>query len=629
MRQHRAAICALLVVTCALSAAGQARQPGDAPLREGVLRYHYYQGEYLPALNELLVARERGQDFTEETEGLLLEGALRLAFGMPDSAAVQLNRALGGRPAQRDAAHFYLGKLHYLNNNDREARDHWRSLGNNLRSEMALEARARQTMLALRQGEPANLRTERLWRDMEHWAPTVLYNLAGQRARAGDYTAARRYYTMLTEGAPRRYNDPEYLALRDKAYTAAGFTWLLEENYPAARDQFARVRLNRPEANRALLGYGWALAESGDLRAALSPWQLLSERAVTDASVQEALLAVPYAYQQLGLTGPALEAYDRAETVLEAELQQLVLLGREMSGHRLLAHFRRGQGGLVQTRADRQLGQNWLRLDREDAATTDQRYLLELVSESQFQARVQAIRDLLEQQALLLNWQERLEHYARLQQEQQARRHSPQAQAERQQYWQQAEALRQQRQPLVQELARVRDQRDYLALADTETRDLYAMTERALASAGRLATAGADIGDARERLRLYQGILLWRAAQDFPANHWRAEKQRIRLDLALAELDGRRQRVETLLRTDPDTGPNLQRITQLETRIELQLLALDDALNVRAGLLAGELQTHLGDHRQRLHQYLARTRLSAARLQDEILRAGIGLEGEL
>ncbi|NIW25563.1 MAG: hypothetical protein GWN29_13900, partial [Gammaproteobacteria bacterium] len=61
-----------------------------------------------------------------------------------------------------------------------------------------------------------------------------------------------------------------------------------------------RVRLEGPFSNKALLGVGWADAERGDYRAALSPWLELRQRNIIDPAVQESLLAVPYAFSQLG-----------------------------------------------------------------------------------------------------------------------------------------------------------------------------------------------------------------------------------------------------------------------------------------------------------------------------------------
>ena len=76
-------------------------------------------------------------------------------------------------------------------------------------------------------------------------------------------------------------------------------------------------------SDRALLGYGWAAMESEDYMAALSPWQALSRRPPVSQSVRESLLAIPYAYEQLGRDGSGLAHYRQAADVLRAELDNV------------------------------------------------------------------------------------------------------------------------------------------------------------------------------------------------------------------------------------------------------------------------------------------------------------------
>ena len=63
-----------------------------------------------------------------------------------------------------------------------------------------------------------------------------------------------------------------------------------------------RVRLEGPFSNQALLRAGWADASAENFERAVVPWGILAERETTDAAVQEALLALPYAYSKLTCT---------------------------------------------------------------------------------------------------------------------------------------------------------------------------------------------------------------------------------------------------------------------------------------------------------------------------------------
>jgi len=56
---------------------------------------------------------------------------------------------------------------------------------------------------------------------------------------------------------------------------------------------------NMTGGNRLLLGVGWADAAQGDYKGALVPWTELHGRNLLDSAVQEAYLAVPYAFGKL------------------------------------------------------------------------------------------------------------------------------------------------------------------------------------------------------------------------------------------------------------------------------------------------------------------------------------------
>lgn len=588
----------------------------DAPLREKVARYHYYQDDYFPALSELLVMDQRKRQASVGRPGedtLALEGAIRLAFGMPNSALERLERAQLAS-GQEDAAQFYLGKLHYLRGDRPAAGRAWERVGDSLRPALAREWRARRVMLELSAGQNPQPEPQQLWAQMDDWAPILLFNLGAERARAGDYAGARYYYQALAQEAPEEARtSEEYQVLRDRALTAAGYTHLLQGNLDAAQTAFAQVRLEQPRANRALLGYGWALAERDQYRQALSPWQLLSQRAGTDPSVQESLLALPYAYEQLGLPQAALEAYDRAEALLAEELEKVIALERDLSPESLLRVMNREMG--IEA-----LGGDWLSPGDRQALALDSDYLLTLVRKSQFQTQVQQVQDLLQQHRVLSAWQPKLEHYRQLLEDKATQRQGPEAQAKRQALLDRTEQLHKERQPLAQDLIRIREQRDYFALAGERVQGQLQRLSNARKAAERLEQAGRDTGEAQARLALYEGILLWRAAQAFPDKLWRVEKQLAQLDRALEETRERRASLERLVARDLDIRPSLARIDQLERRIVAQQSQLETALQQSARQLAGVLSKQLLSEQDRLKNYLARARLAGARLQDSALR---------
>ncbi len=197
------------------------------------------------------------------------------------------------------------------------------------------------------------------------------YNLAIATLRNGDVKTALSWLDLLGRTDS---NDPELLALRDKANLALGWHFLQEKQGRTALGVLGRVRSEGLSSNRALLGMGWAqLAPAGErlkrtqlgrnvlrapdqigdlpapvrnslerlrvldpelasngigpssferddppkdrregLQRALQIWNLLIERDERDPAVQEARLAVAYAHDQLRDGAAARDAYGLA-----------------------------------------------------------------------------------------------------------------------------------------------------------------------------------------------------------------------------------------------------------------------------------------------------------------------------
>ncbi|NJN82643.1 MAG: hypothetical protein HC802_10475 [Caldilineaceae bacterium] len=129
-----------------------------------------------------------------------------------------------------------------------------------------------------------------------NWTAYGQFNLGVALVRAG---RTERGLQLLDGVGQLVTENPELVALRDKANVAIGYA-LLQAGRPAeARLALNRVQLAGSQASKALLGAGWADAAEGGYQSALVPWLELHGRAVQDGAVQESYLAVPYAYAEL------------------------------------------------------------------------------------------------------------------------------------------------------------------------------------------------------------------------------------------------------------------------------------------------------------------------------------------
>ena len=190
-------------------------------------------------------------------------------------------------------------------------------------------------------------------------------------------------------------NDERVQAMRDKANLVLGFR-LLEAEQPAKAKQFLqRVRLTGPFSNKALLGVGWASAASGKYDRALVPWSMLAKRNITDKSVQEVLLGVPYAYGKLNLFGKAAILYGQALESYSNEIERL---------DASVTSIREGKFLKAIIREELKKDKLWLVNLRELPDSPETYYLTQMMASHDFQESLKNYFDLAELENKLKEW---------------------------------------------------------------------------------------------------------------------------------------------------------------------------------------------------------------------------------
>ena len=292
-------------------------------LHYGEVLFHFYQDDYFTAISHLMVARQQNLLQHHLNESELLLGGLQLSYGMPNQAERRFDRLLDQNTDAdlRNRIWYYLTKISYQ-------RGHYRRALGNLRKIDKLDDKSIGTELALLN---ANLHMALGENDK---AADVLENT---RASDGgeEYLRINRGIALLRAGELEEgrktldklgkvdADNEELRALRDRANLGLGYELLRTGDAEQARDYLNRVRLQGPFIQAALLGSGWADAERGDYKQALTPWLELLELASYEAPVQEAHLAVPYAFAQLGDGKHAIYFYEQAIDYFDEEQQQL------------------------------------------------------------------------------------------------------------------------------------------------------------------------------------------------------------------------------------------------------------------------------------------------------------------
>jgi len=363
--------------------------------------YYAYQGEWFEAIARLDAqqAQTRGPDESEFDAPFSysdrLVGDFELNYRMHQRAGRAMKAVIEGNVKDdlRNEAIFRLARMYFQKDQPENALQAVElirgAVPETIRSDLAF-LRANIDMANGRNAEAVTiLKDLQSEKSIEGFSS---YNLGIALLKNGNEQNGREY---LDRTGRIKSDDPATLAIKDKANLVLGEKLLSENNFEAAKQMLDRVRLSGPFSNRALLSSGWTDASRERFENALVPWSILAEREVTDPAVQEAMLAVPYAYSRLGVYSTAARKY---ETALKAFGREIEKLGASITS------IRQGKFLKVLVREELQQDANWVVKLRELPETPETFYLLDLMASNDFQESLKNYLDLEQLRKKLEAW---------------------------------------------------------------------------------------------------------------------------------------------------------------------------------------------------------------------------------
>jgi hypothetical protein len=222
------------------------------------------------------------------------------------------------------------------------------------------------------------------------------YNLGIALLENGQLEAAA---AQLDRAGRVAASDRQTHAIRDKSNLVLGTLLFEAEEYRRAQSSLERVRLSGPFSNQALLRAGWSEASALQFDRAVVPWSLLAERDATDSAVQEALLALPYAYSKLNAHGRAAVLYEKAASSFGSELEKLEASIDSIEGGAFLNALK-GE----EIRKDK----DWVIRLRSLPEAPETFYLVSLMASIDFQSALQNYLDLTDMRRKLEEWKRSL-----------------------------------------------------------------------------------------------------------------------------------------------------------------------------------------------------------------------------
>ncbi|HET9977127.1 MAG TPA: tetratricopeptide repeat protein [Burkholderiaceae bacterium] len=579
--------------------------------------FHFYQEHYFTAVTGLMVSQHFGRLSPHDDESEILRGGLLLSYGMHREAGQIFAQLIerGAPPSVRDRAWYFLAKIRYQRGDNAGAEQALGSVGSKLPASLEEDRGLLQANLLMARGDFAGAATVLQGMTAKSNASDYArFNLGVALVKGGDAATGRM---LLDQVGQMPSFTEEQRSLRDKANVALGFAAMQDNRTDDARTALQRVRLESPQASRALLGLGWAEASAKQPARALVPWTELAGRAVGDAAVLEAKIGVPYAYAELGAFGQAHDGYQNALTQFDREHGAL---------DESIAAIRSGKlvDALAAQNPGQEMGWFW------SLATLPEMphaaHLTPVLAQHAFQESFKNYRDLRFLERNLVQWRESLVAYRDMlanRRDAYAKR-LPQAQAGANDGGGAIVALQARRDALAGEAKRVEAETDVIAFADPR-QDALLQRMADVQFALKTLAGKPEIDALADKARLLAGALSWQLAQDFPARLWAAKKGLQTVDQQLVQAREREARLAAAQRAEPAKFDAFaKRIAELDARLA--------ALTPRVAALAAEQQqevqaiavAELQGQQERLAEYRTQARFALAQLVDRALMAQTG-----
>jgi len=594
----------------------------------GEILYYAYQQDYFQAIARL--DNELGQYYALDEPELdpfhwhrgqaeFAVGELELSYRMNLRAGKAIEAVLAANvvPAERNDAAYRLARLYYRKQDYVNALHAIERIEGDIPEAIASDASMLRAQIyaAVGRFDDARVLLQALQGDGEYRAYAA-YNLAMVHLQQGNSEQA---LAVLDALGRLDTDDEAELALRDKANLKLAYYYLDQKKADQgsaaqkAQQYFSRVRLNGPFSNRALLGAGWVQVAAGRFERALVPWTLLHRREQTHPSVQEAMMAVPYAYSKLDVHGKAAILYGQAMEVFGQEIDRLDASIKSIREGRFLT-------ALVDKRAEKDA--NWVVNLRALPDAPETRYLLELLAAHDFQESLQNYRDLAALRQYLTRWLDSLDVFEEII-------------ALRRQYY---EPLLPQIEKQFKKLdSRIRlriEQRDrlnerirsllilrrteYLARADEHAAmDRLALMRRHIAEHPERYS-----DDIRHRIERLSGLLQWRINAEFDSRLTEAYKNLQDLDGVIDDLN---KQYRAFVRTRQAATQSYEGysvpIQRLRTRLRATASRLKTLMARQGRVLEKLAIAELDRRRQRLEDYQIKARFALAESYDRATKA--------
>jgi hypothetical protein len=300
-------------------------------LEWGEVLFSYYRGDDLDALIRLLAREQQGLLVEHKHTANIFAAGLLIDLGLPVSAQKRLDLMESNELSEQNKSRLamVLARVYYRLQLYNETWRLLQSLNENHLDERDVQRRRLMKAQLLFRNKKyveasEQLESVRYNGNLQLYAE---YNNGITLLQLNDPVAHQRGYDILQKVTETQPLDQEQYALKDQAILALALEALRVKDSVKASELLLSLRLDGMVSNEGLLILGWSFAQAEIYDKALIYWLQLSEmNDLLDPAVQEAWLAVPYAYQKQNDYSSALAGYEHAQLSHSRALRELDLL---------------------------------------------------------------------------------------------------------------------------------------------------------------------------------------------------------------------------------------------------------------------------------------------------------------
>jgi len=367
----------------------------DSPYIRAVL-YDVYQEKYTSAIGRLISGRNRSNKEKQQSDLLLAH--IYISFRMHDEAEKIMNALPKKMPSNetrnKNVLWMDIAKARYRAGNMNAAQETLYKIDEVVSNKLSREREVFQAQIFMQQRKYKEaVEVLENTRGSSDWAAYARYNLGVTLVRLDQ---EKRGIDKLETVADMNAQDAEMKALRDKANYILGYIHLKNKNPDKAKKFLQQVRLDSPLANKALLHLGLVYTELGKYKPSLAAWMELSKRDPSDNTVLESMLAVPFAFAELGGFDQAIKSYENSIDIFRAEIKRI---------DRAIRSVKKGYTtNAILERLTEENGPESSYKTRLLPVTANTKYLLGLYESNEFQEAIKNFKDLRSLENKLKKW---------------------------------------------------------------------------------------------------------------------------------------------------------------------------------------------------------------------------------